>query len=128
MAKPSTSPKVISKKHIARLERERRQINLIRGISLAGILIVVGLLGYGYLKLNFLQQREPVAQVNGVKITTQDWQEHVRFQRVQLLNIYNQYSFYQQTFGMDYSQQMQQIVSQLSSPETIGQQSLDQMI
>lgn len=128
MAKPSNTPKVISKKHIARLERERRQINLIRGIALAGIVIVAGLLGYGYLKLNFLQQREPVAEVNGVKITTADWQERVRFQRVQMLNIYNQYSFYQQNFGMDYSQQLQQIVSNLSTPETIGQQALDQMI
>lgn len=128
MAKPSNTPKVISKKHIARLERERRQINLIRAIAIAGIIIVVGLLGFGYLKLNVLQLREPVAEVNGVKITTKDWQERVRFQRVQMLNVYNQYSFYQQTFGVDYSQQMQQIVSQLASPETIGQQALDQMI
>src|ERR1044071_9026070 len=128
MAKPSTSPKVISKKHIARLERERRQVKLIRGIALAGILIVAGLLIYGYLKLNVLQLREPVAEVNGIKITTGEWQERVRFQRVQMLNVYNQYSFYQQNFGVDYSQQMQQIVSQLSSPEVVGQQALDQMI
>jgi parvulin-like peptidyl-prolyl isomerase len=113
---------------MARLERERRQINLIRGIAIAGIVIVVGLLVYGYLKINVLQLREPVAEVNGVKITTKDWQERVRFQRVQMMNVYQQYSFYQQTFGMDYSQQMQQIVSQLSSPETIGQQALDQMV
>jgi hypothetical protein len=128
MAKPNNTPKVISKKHIARLERERRQVNLIRVIAVAGILIVAGLLIYGYLKLNVLQLREPVAEVNGVKITTKDWQEHVRFQRVQMLNVYNQYSFYQQNFGVDYSQQMQQIVSNLSSPEVIGQQALDQMI
>jgi parvulin-like peptidyl-prolyl isomerase len=128
MAKPSNTPKVISKKHIARLERERRQVNLIRGIALAGIVIVAGLLIYGYLKLNFLLLREPVAEVNGVKITTGDWQERVRFQRVQMLNVYNQYSFYQQNFGVDYSQQMQQIVSNLGSPEVIGQQALDQMI
>ena len=128
MAKPNNTPKVISKKHIARLERERRQINLIRGIAVAGILIVAGLLIYGYLKLNFLMLREPVAEVNGTKITTGDWQEHVRFQRVQMLNVYNQYSFYQQNFGVDYSQQMQQIVSNLGSPEVIGQQALDQMI
>src|SRR5215212_10178636 len=128
MAKPNNTPKVISKKHIARLERERRQVKLIRAIAVAGILIVAGLLIYGYLKLNVLQLREPVAEVNGVKITTKDWQEHVRFQRVQMLNVYNQYSFYQQNFGVDYSQQMQQIVSNLASPEVIGQQALDQMI
>jgi len=45
-----------------------------------------------------------------------------------MLNVYNQYSFYQQNFGVDYSQQMQQIVSNLASPEVIGQQALDQMI
>src|SRR5215208_522115 len=128
MPKQSNSPKVVSKKHIARLERERRQINLIRGISIAGIVVVAGLLLYGYLKLNVLLFREPVADVNGVKITTGEWQERVRFQRVQMLNVYSQYSFYQQNFGVDYSQQMQQIVSQLSLPEVIGQQALDQMV
>ena len=127
MAKQSNTPRVISKKHIARLERERRQINLIRGIAIAGIVIVAGLLTYGYLKLNVLLFREPVAEVNGVKITTGEWQEYVRFQRVQMLNVYNQYSFYQQNFGVDYSQQLQQIVSNLSQPEVIGQQALDQM-
>src|SRR4030095_7718492 len=111
MPKQSNTPRVVSKKHIARLERERRQINLIRGIAIAGIVIVAGLLIYGYLKLNVLLLREPVAEVNGIKITTGEWQEYVRFQRVQMLNVYNQYSFYQQNFGVDYSQQMQKIVS-----------------
>ena len=60
MAKQNT-PKVITKKHIARLERERRQIRLIRGIAIAGILIVAGLLAFGYLRLNVFTLREPVA-------------------------------------------------------------------
>ena len=126
MAKQNT-PKVISKKHMARLERERRQINLIRGIALAGIVIVAGLLVFGYLRLNVFALREPVAKVNGVTITTGEWQERVKFQRVQMLNAYNQYAFYQQNFGVDYSQQMQQIVATLSQPEVVGQQVLDQM-
>jgi parvulin-like peptidyl-prolyl isomerase len=127
MAKQSTSQKVVTKKHVARLERERRQVNLIRGIAIAGILIVAGLLTYGYLKLNVLQLREPVAEVNGVKITTGQWQERVKFQRVQMINVYNQYTFYQQNFGFDYSQQLQQIAGVLQSPEILGQQVLDQM-
>src|SRR6266511_4436359 len=128
MAKQSNTPRVVSKKHLSRFERERRQVNLIRGIALAGIVIVAGLLIYGYLKLNVLLLREPVAEANGVKITTGEWQERVRFQRVQMMNVYNQYSFYQQNFGVDYSQQMQQIVSNLASPEVVGQQALDQMV
>ena len=127
MAKQNT-PKVITKKHMARLERERRQIKLIRGIALAGIVIVVGLLAYGYLKLNVFALREPVAKVDGTTITTGEWQERVKFQRAQMINAYNQYSFYQQSFGFDYSQQLQQITATLSSPELLGQQVLDQMI
>jgi len=126
MAKQNT-PKVITKKHMARLERERRQINLIRGVAIAGILIVVGLLAYGYLSANVFALREPVGKVNGVTITTGEWQERVKFQRAQLLNAYNQYQFYQQNFGFDYSQQLQEITTTLSVPETIGQQVLDQM-
>jgi peptidyl-prolyl cis-trans isomerase D len=100
---------------------------LIRGISIAGIAIVVLLLGYGYLKLNVLTLREPVEEVNGVKITTGEWQERVKLQRLQLINYYQQYSFYQQTFGMDYSQQLQQIAGMMQDSQTLGQQVLDQM-
>ena len=125
MAKQNT-PKIVTKKHLARIERERRQINLIRGVAIAGVLIVAGLLAYGYLRLNVFALREPVAKVNGVTITTGEWQERVKFQRAQMLNLYNQYSAYQQ-FGIDYSQQMQQILTTLDSPEIMGQQVLDQM-
>jgi parvulin-like peptidyl-prolyl isomerase len=127
MAKQSSTPKVITKKHMARLERERRQTRLILGIAIAGILIVVGLISYGYLKENVFQLNEPVAEVNGEKIRTGEWQERVKFQRVQMVNVYNQYAFYQQSFGFDYSQQMQQVASMMQSPETVGQQVLDQM-
>lgn len=127
MAKQSSTPKVVTKKHMARLERERRQTRLILGIAIAGILIVVGLITYGYLRENVFQLNEPVAEVNGEKITTREWQERVKFQRVQMVNVYNQYAFYQQNFGFDYSQQMQQVASMMQAPETIGQQVLDQM-
>lgn len=124
----STPPKVITKKHMARLERERRQVAIIRGVAIAGVVIVLGLLGYGYLNTNVLQLRQPVAEVNGVKIQTGEWQERVRFQRAQMVNVYNQYAFYQQNFGFDYTQQMQQVAAQLQSPELLGQQVLDQMV
>src|SRR5262245_22992455 len=108
MAKPSSTPKIATKKHIARLERERRQVNLIRTIAIGGIVAVILLLAYGYLKLNVLQLQEPVAEVNGEVITTGDWQDRVRFQRVNLLNQLNLLQYYQQ-FGMDVSQQQQNI-------------------
>ena len=128
MPKQSSNPKVVTKKHLARLERERRQIQLIRLIAIAGVVIVVGLLVYGYLKLNVLSLREPVAVVNGVKITTKQWQERVRLERINLYNQLNRYQFFQQSFGMDTSKEQQDIMTQLNSTETIGQRVLDQMV
>jgi parvulin-like peptidyl-prolyl isomerase len=128
MAKQSSNPKVVTKKHLARLEREQRQIRLIRIIAIVGVIVVVGLLAYGYLKINVLSLREPVAEVNGVKITTQQWQERVRLERVNLYNQLSRYQYFQQSFGMDTTQQQQQIMSELDSTDTIGQNVLDQMV
>ena len=128
MDKRSSQPKVITKKHMARLERERRQIRLIRGIAIGGIVVVAALLVYGYLQLNVLSEREPVAEVNGVKITTSQWQERVRLERVSLYNQLNQYQYFQQAFGMDTSQQQQEIQFTLDSTDTLGDRVLNSMI
>ena len=128
MAKPGPTPKIVTKKHIARLERERQQVRLIRAIAIGGIIVVVLLLAYGYLNLNFFQLQRPVAEVNGEVITTREWQERVRFQRANLLNLYNTYIFYQQSFGMDTTQQQQEVMFYLQTPEALGQQVIDQMI
>ncbi|HMD82214.1 MAG TPA: SurA N-terminal domain-containing protein, partial [Anaerolineales bacterium] len=128
MAKSGSTSKVVTKKHIARLERERQQVRLIRAIALGGIVTVLLLLAYGYLNLNVFQLQKPVAEVNGEVITTRAWQERVRFQRANLLNLYNTYIFYQQNFGMDTSQQQQEVMFYLQTPEALGQQIIDQMI
>jgi parvulin-like peptidyl-prolyl isomerase len=83
---------------------------------------------FGYLRLNVFSLREPVAEVNGVKITTQGWQERVRMERVSLYNQLSRYQFFQQNFGMDTSQQQQQITTELNTPDIIGQRVLDQMV
>ncbi|HKY55804.1 MAG TPA: SurA N-terminal domain-containing protein, partial [Anaerolineales bacterium] len=127
MAK-GTTPKIVTKKHIARLERERRQVRLIRAIAIGGVVVVLLLLLYGYLNLNVFQLQKPVAEVNGEVITIGEWQERVRFQRVNLLNLYNTYVFYQQNFGMDTTQQQQEASFYLQTPEALGQQVIDQMI
>lgn len=128
MAKQSSNPRIVTKKHTARLERERRQIALIRTVAITGIVIVALLLGYGYLKLNVLAAREPVAEVNGEKITTRDFQERVRLERVNLYNQLSRYQFFQQSFGMDTTQQQQELFMQLGSTDAMGQRVLDQMV
>ena len=128
MAKQSPTTKIATKKHIARLERERQQVRLIQTISFAAIAIVVLLVGYGILDTTYLRLRKPVAEVNGEQIKLNYWQERVQFSRINLANNLQQYQFYQQNFGMDTSQQIQEIQFYLQSPELLGEQVLNQLI
>jgi hypothetical protein len=121
-------PKIQSKKHIARLERERRQSKLIQYIAIGVVAAVILIIGYGYLNINVLQKLQPVAEVNGEKITTKEFQARVTIQRNRLLSQYVEYMQYQQIFGMDTSAQLQQIESSLSIPTVIGQEVMDDMI
>ena len=77
--------------------------------------------------LNYFQLREPVVEVNGVAITTGYWQERIQLQRINLLNQY-QYLQFQQNFGLDTSQQQQQVLTALQFPDILGQQVLDQLV
>jgi parvulin-like peptidyl-prolyl isomerase len=128
MSNQEKKPKTLTKKHIARLERERRQVAIVRTVAIIMIVIVLGLIGYGFLDTYYLQLQKPAVEVNGEKITIKQFQERVQLQRVNLVNIYQQYLFYQQNFGMDMTQQIQQIDSYLQSPQAIGQLVIDQII
>ena len=122
------NPKTHSKKHIARLERERRQTKLLQYIFVGVIAAIILVIVYGYLDINVLQNFQPVAKVNGEKITTKEFQARVTIQRNQLLNQYMQYTQYQQVFGMDVSAQLQQIQTTLDTPTNVGQQVLDALV
>lgn len=129
MANPRENKPVLhTKKHIARLERERRQTMLILAGFIGILVIVVGLLVYGYLDVNYLQARRPVAKVENVAIPLGEWQGRVRMERRRLINQLQLYQQYAQYLGMDLSSQEQEITSQLDSPSTLGKTVLDQMI
>jgi peptidyl-prolyl cis-trans isomerase D len=121
-------PTVQSKKHIARLERERRQVRLIKFIAIGVVAAVILIVAYGYLDATYLQARQPVAEVNGEKITTKEFQARVGLQRNQMLNQYMRYLQYQQLFGLDVNAQLEEIQTSLDTPVSVGQQVMDTMI
>lgn len=128
MENKNKKPRMTTRKHVARLEKEQQQVRLVRTVAYVMFGVIAILLIYGYIDINYLQLQKPVAVVNGEKISIEHWQERVQLQRVNLVNVYQRYQFFQQQFGMDVSQQIQEVEYYLNSPEATGQLVLDQMV
>jgi parvulin-like peptidyl-prolyl isomerase len=111
MAKRAAEPKV-TRKHIARAERERRQRNIILGTAIAITIAVSALLIIG-VGGNLVT---PVAVVNGEKISTGEFRGRVRLAQAELIN---QAIFQNQT---------DTLAARLEDVETMGQSVLNQMI
>jgi len=133
MAKTKAA-KVISKKHLARMQRERRQTLLITYTAIALVVIVVALIGYGILDQTVLQATKPVAKVGGDNITTREFQMRVRLARQQYINQYIQYVQFAQMFGMDpasdptITQYLSQIQTALDNSTQLGGDTLNQLV
>lgn len=126
MAKQPTTSNV-TKKHLARMERERIQQRYLLFATLGVLVIVLLIILFGYFDQTVLQKNKPVARVGNTAITTSAFQTQVRysrFQRIQQLAQFSSDSIYQQFFA----QYIQQLQTELQNPTQIGQQVLDQMI
>jgi parvulin-like peptidyl-prolyl isomerase len=127
-AKPT---KIASKKHLARLERERRQTQLITSIAIGLVVVIVGLIGYGILYETVLKALQPVVTVNGDSVVIHEFQVRVRVSRQQYVDQYMQYYQFAQMLGIDpstdtsLSQTFNQIQTELATPSTIGQQVIE---
>ncbi len=126
MARQPTQ-KAVSRKHMARLERERiQQRYLMIGAGVV-IILVVGLILYGVLNQYVFENLRPVARVDGQNITTGAFQKEVRFDRHR--SIQQLLSFASDTMMLQFfGSYAQQIVTRLNSPLTLGQEVLDNMI
>ncbi|MFN2302357.1 MAG: peptidylprolyl isomerase [Anaerolineales bacterium] len=120
-----------TKKHLAREQREAKQIRLILIFTIVVGVVVVGLILYGVINHFIIRPRTPVAQVGDTKITVEYFQKRVKYTRIQMLNtIYQYYNFYEQfgEFGTSFLQTAQSMASQLTQPVALGSDVLDQLI
>jgi peptidyl-prolyl cis-trans isomerase D len=133
MAK-NKSQKILTKKHLARQDRERRQTRLITGIAIGIIAVVILGIAFGLLNDTLFLKLRPAITVNGESRSLHDFQVRVRVTRQQLINQYMQYMQLAQMFGMDpnndpqMSQSLTQITQSLDSPSSLGQQAIDDMV
>jgi peptidyl-prolyl cis-trans isomerase D len=93
MAKP-TQTKLVTKKHLARQERERIQRRYILIGTIVTVLLVTALIIYGILDQTVMKPLKPVAKVNGDAISTREFVTMIRYQRAQVVNNYYQISQY----------------------------------
>jgi len=121
-------PKILTKKHLARVERERRQNRWIVISASIILLAVVGLVGYGVLDQTVLQKNKPVIKVGEDVVTVKEFQKQVSFTRAQKIMQYNFYYQLSQSFGAEqFSQTMTQLENDLNSPQTVGSEVMDNM-
>jgi peptidyl-prolyl cis-trans isomerase D len=126
--------KIVTKKHLARQEREQQQTRIITGVAIGVVVIVLLLIAYGLLNDTLFNNWRPAVTVNGQSLSMQEFQVRVRANRQSLIGQYLQYEQFAQMFGMDpnsdpqLAQALQQISGELDAPSIIGGQVIDDMI
>jgi len=131
---PRQKQTLVTKKHLARQQREQLQTRYIVIGTIVVIVAVIGLIGFGILNDRVLKAIQPVAVVNGDKISTTDFQSQVRFTRMNLVeNATYTYQIVQMfgdnpQFQSSAASQLYQIQAQLQQTEELGNQVLEQMI
>ena len=115
----SEKPKIVTKKHMARQEREDRQTRILITIGIVILTIVIILVGIALVDVYIITPNKPVATVNGEVITTSEYQTRVKFERLQLVNQFGSTFQFMQSFQDDTTAQyfqstLQQIAFQLN--------------
>jgi peptidyl-prolyl cis-trans isomerase D len=126
-------PRIVTKKHLARVERERRQQRIIMTGAIAVLVLALGLISYGILENTVIQPRQPVARVEDETISTREFQTLGRYYRQNFIQRYNETLQLAQMFGDDPSaeQYIQTTLSQIQAqlqPQLLGQMVLDSLI
>ncbi|MDZ4158660.1 MAG: peptidylprolyl isomerase [Anaerolineaceae bacterium] len=135
MAKNPTQ-KIVTKKHLARLDRELYQRRIILTIASVVFSIILGLVIFGVIDNYYLKARRPLAVVNDDRITLNEFEKNVRFSRWQMLQQYQstlqvyQYFASDPNFGASLKRDLEKIASDLDPKNsvTLGENVLTRMI
>jgi len=128
------SPVVHTKKHLARLERERIQRRyLLTGVIIVSVLVVL-VIAYGILDETVLKKNKPVAKVGDDYVRYGEFEDLVHYFRWQSIQNLQEIETMKSMFGSDpntlnyFNQLAQNILDKLQKPEEMGKTVLDQMV
>lgn len=129
MAKESNTntPKTVTKKHLAKMEKEQRQNKILLIGIIAVVVVIVGLIVAGVLNNSMVfKNGRTVAKVGDEKITVEQFVHRVSYDRYQLINTYVQYA--SSYFASFFQDQLLQVQDELDNYVQFGSNSLDTMI
>lgn len=127
----SVNSKVITKKHLAKKEKEARQTKIILISTIVLLGIIVGLVGYGLVDNYIVKPNKIVAHIGDKVIKVGDFEKEVKYYRLSMINqayTYIQYSSMFGDYGSSFLTQAQNMVTQLYDQEAVGKTVLNQMI
>jgi hypothetical protein len=125
--------KTVTKKHLARVEREQIQRRIITIITIIVAVAVILLIVAGFVIEGVVKPSQPIAQVDDTSISTAQFQTWVRYQRYNLVNQYANYWQLKQSFGDPssasfFDNYLYQIQAQLQSANSVGLSAIDALI
>ncbi len=134
MAKVGRGAPRVTKKHLARAQRERMQRTWVLAITALVVALVVGLLVYGYAEQRYIKPGRAVAEVNGETITARFLQARYLLARESLLaqasQIQNLMTAFggEATFANSLQQQLDQIAAMLQDTPSLQRSVLDSLV
>jgi len=132
MANEKQSNRTLTKKHLARKQREEQQTKVILIVTIVIAVAVVGLIAYGLIQSNIIRPNHTIATVGDQVIKASELDSRVKYTRVQLIDqaytYYQYYTIYGSDLGGSFLQYAQSFASQLSDSETLGKGVLDDLI
>ncbi len=119
-------PTPASRKHEARLQKEKRQNKIMITVMVAIVGVVILLVGYGVLQGTVLKNRKPVARVGDTTINVNDFVKRVQYERLSNVETFTSYAA--SGYAMFFESQMLQMQDALDNYVQFGSDVLDRMI
>ncbi len=128
------APARLTRKHIARAERDRALRNRIMMGTIAVGILVIGLLAYGWYQAQVVVPGIPVAVVNGQEILTAELQSRVRLGQMDVVSQISQIQQFMPFLGdnsdllAQYENELLSLQQELANPQILGSSQLDGLI
>jgi peptidyl-prolyl cis-trans isomerase D len=120
------TPKPISKKHLARLEREKKQNRILLISAITVVVAVVLLITYGILDKTVFLPNKAVAKVGKETITVGEFQKRVQYERLSMVENFLSYS--QSYMAYFFQSTLVEWQNSLDNSVQFGSDVLDKMI